>query len=405
MMIALLACLFVEGFFASSEMALVSLHRSSLDRLVGTGSHRARMIKQLLAKPESFLGTTLLGTNLATITLNAIATLFVIRTLGANYDYVTALFTTPLILIFAEALPKSLAQRYPERVSLAVIYPLKWVARILSPIVWVMSGTAKLITRASGVHSDKKTPFLTREEIECVFKASEQRREIKDLEQKMIGRIFSFTGKKGRDIMIPLIDMVSVSETLSMDEVETLFQTQQYSRLPVYKGRVDHVVGWITHYDLLKNENRSLHVKDLMRPVRFMLIHVELGKLLLKMQRMGETLVMMVDEYGGTVGMVTLEDVLEEIVGDIEDEYDFGSQFVKEVFKDRIVVDAKIPLVKLEEIFGLQLPKRDADTLNGFLLEKCQDIPRSGERLNVGRFQFHVTRASDRRVEEVEIRL
>ena len=405
MIVLFLICLLVEGFFSSAEMALVSINRSSLKNMIQKGSRRAQLIEKVIEAPEWLLGTTLLGTNLAMITLNTTATLYVIQTFGIQYEYMTALITAPLLLIFAEAIPKTIAQHYPETISLNAIYPIRFISKILYPFVAAIAGVANFVTKLSGVHSDKKTPFLTREEIEFAFKATDQERTIKDLEKKMIDRIFSFAGKKGRDIMISLIDIVSIKSDLSITDAEIVFQTSGYSRIPVYSERVDHVVGWINHYDLLKNEDKSLLVKDLMRKVYFMPINVELGKLLLKMQKLGESLTMLVDEYGGTVGMVTLEDVLEEIVGDIEDEYDFGSQLVKKVFKDRILVDAKIPLTKLEEIFGIKLPKIELDTLNGFLLEQFQDIPKTGETVTVGRFFFKVLKANDRKIEEVEIQL
>ncbi len=401
-MIAVL-CLLAEGFFSGSEIAIVSMDRAKLRYLVQKGSRRARTLSRILENPEWLLSATLLGTNLTITALNAVVTLFVIDRFGSDYELFTILVTAPLILMFGEAIPKAIFQRYSDKIAPHLVYPLQIFSWILSPLVASVAGIAKLVTYICGVQSKKKTPFITREELELVFSAYENPQGVKNLERQMIDRIFSFKDRQVKEIMIPLVEVISVSEDTTLEEAASKMKQSGYSRLPVYSARVDHMKGWISHYDLLVTKDRSRKVSEFLRRIRFVPSTIPVSRLLVVMQRRGDSLVGVVNEYGGVIGILTMEDLLEEVVGDIEDEYDVLSPLVRKIGHNRLTVSARIPIDKLNSVLFEQIPLGDYETLGGFLLTRMQKVPSVGERYHYRKVVFEIVKADDRGIEEVEV--
>lgn len=379
------------------------MNRAQLRYLVKKGSRRAAALSRVIENPEWLLSTTLLGTCLAAITLNVTATLWVIEKLGTQYRYLTILITAPLLLLFGEALPKAVFQRYADRLAPSLVFPLRVVSWVLSPLVWTVALIAKTAMVLGGIHSHKKTPFMTREELELIFQVSERQQGVKDLERRMIDRIFAFRDRQAREIMIPLVDVVSIRDDAALADAAAKMRQSGFSRLPVYSGRVDRLAGWINHYDLLLTKDHTKKVQEIMRKIRFVPGTVALSRLLVTMQRGGDNVVGIVDEYGGTIGMLTLEDVLEEIVGDIEDEYDIGTPLARKIEPNYLVVDARIELHKLNELLPQRIPPGEYETLAGFLLTRMQKVPKIGDEYYYRKMIFLVTKATETSVEEVEI--
>ncbi len=381
----------------------MSVNRAHLRHLVEKGSKRASSLTKVLENPEWFLGTTLLGLNLATMTLNAIATLYVIDEIGERYSILAAIVTVPLMLVFGEAFPKTLFQRYADRLALYVIYPLRIISWILSPLVLAVAGTARLVNLLFGVKSKKRTPFITREELELAFQSSAKMRGVKDLERKMISRIFMFSDRQARDIMLPLAQVVSISQDATIADAAAEMRRSGYSRFPVFGNGVFNIVGWINHYDVLFAKEKSAAIRSIIRPIRFIPAGVELGKLLVTMQLSGDSLSIVVDEYGGAIGLITLEDIIEEVVGDIEDEYDSEAPLFRRIDPHYCIVKGRIPIIQLSELLQTHIPRGDYETVGGFLMSKMQHIPKKGEEFRYRKLLFRVREATDRSVEEIEI--
>jgi CBS domain containing-hemolysin-like protein len=379
------------------------MNRAQLRHLVERGSHRAKALSRILEKPEWLLSTTLLGTNLAATTLSAVATLYVMTTFGPKYDLLTILVVGPLMLVFGEVLPKTLFQRYADKWALNLVVPLRIVSFILSPMVLLLTAVAHGFSRVFGIHTTKKTPIMTREELELLIRASERQATLKDFERKMIDRIFSFSDRTARDIMIPLVDVASVRDTATVADAEEIMRRNRFSRMPVYSGRVTHMVGWINQYDLLTEKEKGAPIVTLLRKVRFVPGAMRLDRLLLDMQRAADALAIVVDEYGGASGIVTLEDVLEEVVGEIEDEHDVASGFVRRVDTDRLIVNARIPVNNMNELLTQKVPTGEYETLGGFLETRLQRIPVKGDEVQHRNLVFRVLTATERAVEEVEV--
>lgn len=396
-------CLLLEAFFAGAEIAIVSMSRAQLKYLVQKGSRRATALMKILDKPEWFLGTTLLGANLAVIALNSYATIYFIERFGEKWGFLAAFFTAPLVLFIGEALPKTLFQRFSDFFAIHLVYPLRAISIVLSPVVGIFALISRLAIRSTGISVQKKTPFLTREELELIYHASEKESGFKEMERRMIDRVFSFSKKPAREIMIPLVDVVSIREDAKMDEATRQMKQSGFSRYPVYAYRIDHIVGWLNHFDLLRVQDPRASVRPFIREIHFFPQTIYLGRLLLEMQRRKDRIVMLVDEYGGIVGMVTLEDVIEEVVGDIEDEYDYRTSFVRKIDPKSLVVHARIPIKTINEILPVKIPEGDYDTLAGFLLSQTHRIPKVGESYQIAKNHFRILKANVRAVEEVEI--
>ena len=396
-------CLLLEGFFAGSEIAIVSVNRAHLRHLVEKGSSRARALSHVLERPEWFLGTTLMGTNLCVVLFNALATLYVLERFGPRYELATILVTWPIILVFGEMVPKAFCQRYADRLARNLVYPLKVISWVLSPLVVLFAGFASLFAKIAHVRSQKRTPLVTREELELIFLASEQKSGVKELEQRMIRRIFSFAERPVREVMIPLAEVVAVAEEATLQDAVAELRRSGFSRVPIFSGRVFNVVGWIGHFDLLQAGDKSLHVREIVRPIRFAPASMEVNALMVAMQRSGDTLAAVVDEFGGTIGLVTMEDLIEEVVGSIEDEHDTDTTFVRRLDSSRILVSARISVEDAAELMRHPIPQGDYLTLGGFLLAKMQRIPKRGEVYRYRKLVFRVVEVTDRSISQVEI--
>lgn len=367
------------------------------------GSGRARFLTRILDRPEWILATTLLGTNLAVVTINAIATLYVADHFGKKFEFLTILVTAPVILIFGEAIPKAFGQRFSDSVALQLVYPLRIISWMMSPLVAVIAAVARVAVRISGIRPLKKTPYITREELELILQASNRQPGVKDLERRMIDRIFSFSNRQAREIMIPLVKVVAIQQEATLHEAVQLLAHSGFSRLPVYRNNVTDIVGWINHYDLLLEKDRSRLVKEVMRNVAYIPAAMLLDRLLIVMQMAHWSIAAILDEHGGAIGIVTLEDVIEEVVGDIEDEYDQTSPLYRRVDPHRVVVESKITIRELNDVLASEIPPGDYETLAGFLMERMQRIPAVGEEFRYKKLLFRVTRGTARTIHEVEI--
>ncbi len=396
-------CVLFEAFFSGSEMAIVSINKTYLRHLFEKGSKRAALLLKALEHPEKLLGTTLLGTNIANLTLNTFLTHFIIGRFGKEYELLTLLITTPVILILGEAIPKAIFASQADRIAPNLILPLNLFSKLLSPLVAIVAWIARQVTSMLGVEFHKKTPFVTREELEFLLHASEGPQAHRVIEKEMVDRVLSFSEMSARYKMISLVDVISVSQHMTLDQAAHVFKDSGYSRLPVYSHRVDHVIGWISYYDLLLNEDMSVKVEQIVRPILFVPGTILLDELLLFMQRRCESLVMCVNEYGGVIGMITLEDVIEEVVGDIEDEHDVNTGLIEIIEAKKMKVKGRISIERINDLLIQKIPQGSYETLAGFLLTKFGRIPKDNEWIMHGQMKFMILKASDRAIEEVMV--
>lgn len=401
LVIILVVCLVIEGFFSGSEIALVSADKYRLALATDAGSHKALAALHLIKNPAKFFSTTILGTNLCTVTGSVVMTIFIIDHYGPAYSPLAMLYW-PFTLILGEIVPKSIYQYYADKIVLRVAPMLLMASFILFPLVWLLSKLTNSLL--GGVKRQTNlNPPISREELELMLEVGRpEDSDVKAAERTLISRIFDLAEKRVKDIMTPLVDVVAVPINANRQEAESLLEKHGFSRLPVFEGKMVNICGVLSGHDLLFGDENAV-IKELMKPAYYVPEEMPLDELLLAMKRKGEQIAVAVDEYGGATGIVTVEDVLEEVVGEIRDEHDEAAPLYVRLSWHHYIVSGRMEVASANDRLKLDIPDGDYNTVAGFVIHKFERIPKTGEALRHGRFMFTVRRASDRSVEEIEI--
>lgn len=398
-------CLLVEAFFAGSEIAVVSADRLRLRHAAAKGSRGARLALRMLQKPEHLLTTALVGINVAIVTNASLSTLFVIDLLGAEMAWVAIGVSAPLIWIFGEIVPKSVFQQKADILTPRIIYVLKGASLLFFPLILLFSFFFKIISLGFGL-SGKKNPFTLRDEIDMVLQMRVHETDILPMEKKMIRRMFNFADISVRDIMIPLIDVRSLSADVTSGKALQVAGEQSHLLFPVYKNRVNHIIGYVHTVQLLGLE-ASQPIRPYIEPIRYVPGSKSIEELLTNFQADGDGLAMIVDEYGSCEGMISLEDILERVVGEMRDEYDLDKKAAawwRTVEPGAYLVNARIPLVAMHDELDIVVPDGNYKTLGGFLLDRFHDIPEEGAHVVHNHQTFTVTKAGPHAIIEVMIK-
>ncbi len=399
----ILVCIFCEGFFSGTETAMVSLDRARIKALAEQGSKRAALVNAVLQTPEKFFSTTLLGTNISAVLSNAIATFLIIRYLGEQYAYITILIMTPLILIFGEIVPKTVYRYHAEQMTTYVIYPLKAISVIFYPFVIILTWLTQLFMKLFGMGSAQFRPHATREDLENYLDMWNIDSTLKTAEKKIVERIFDFSETEVEDIMIPLVNIEALEIQDSIDKAVSLAQQTGHSRMPVYSEEAYNIIGMVHAFDLLTAQQKTQSLRELMRPVPYVPNTAPIDELLKQLQTEGNSIAIVVNEYGGTIGIITIEDILEEVVGEIYDEYDKEKSLFVKTGKNKYLVNARMEIDELNDHLKLQLPKDDYETVAGFLLKHMERIPMVGESFQFANLEFIIMQADKRSIKEVLI--
>ena len=399
----ILVCIACEGFFSGTETAMVSVDRSRIKALAEQGLKRATLVDAVLQAPEKFFSTTLLGTNISAVLGNAVATFLIIKYLGESYAYVTILIMTPIILIFGEIVPKTVYRYHAEQITTNLVYPLKIISLLFYPIIAILTWLTQLFMKLFGLGSTQFRHHTTREDLENYLDMWNINGRLRTAEKKIIERIFDFSEIAVEDIMIRLVNIEALELADSIDTAIGLALKTGYSRLPVYAGEAYNIIGIVHAFDLLTAQEKTQTLKDIMRPARYVPNSPPVDELLKQLQTEGNSIAVVVNEYGGTVGIVTIEDILEEVVGEIYDEYDKEETFFVRIGKNKYLVKARMELDELNENLKVHLPKDDYETVAGFLLKHMQRIPRVGESFQFDNLTFVITQADQRSIKEVSI--
>ena len=404
-LLIMVLCLLVEGFFSGSEIGVVSADQMKLRHQAANGSRGAQLALSMLKKPEWLLSTTLVGTNIAVVTNTTLMTALMIELFGEQASWLAIVIVAPLIWIFGEIVPKSVFQQRADTITPIVIFPLKIASYVFWPILIVFSLLTRMLTRLFGGMG--QSPFTLREQIITMLEMPAEKGDIDASESDMIRRLFSFSETTIEEAMVPLIDVVAIDKGLNRGEALDLAARHHHVRLPVYEERVDRVVGMLHVLDLL-GLNADQPIASDIRPVRFVPESMSNRELLLEFRREGDVVAVVVDEFGGATGLITIEDIMEEVVEDIEDEYDTRekpTQWIRKLSDREYLVSARIEIDALQEKLGVQLPEGDYLTLAGFLLGKTRSIPSAGALIEAGELTFIVERATPQAIQEVRIRL
>ncbi len=404
----------LSSFFSGMEAALLSASRIKLESMASKGSKTAKKILDLKRNPERFISPIVLGNNFVNILASVLVTYFSVIFAKTHHFsisssiLITTVTLTLIIVIFGEMIPKSIAAYNPEKTSTSFIYifSLFWV--ILFPFAWLLSKISMGFLRLFGIKQEVKTIFKTPEELIMMLHLGKEEGIIEKSEEKMIFSIFEFGDTLVREVMTPRVDMITAPIAINLNQILNIIIQSNHSRIPIYKGKVDNIVGILYIKDLFKlflsgtNENK-IKIKDLLRPGYFVPETKRVDELFREMQKKKIQIAIAFDEYGGISGLVTMEDLLEEIVGEIQDEYEAEEKSFQKIGNNIYLVSGMMGIDDFNEQFKAELPDEEADTIGGIILEKLGKLPHPGEEVETDNFKFIVNKIRGRRIVQVKV--
>ncbi len=400
-------------FFAGTETAFTTLNRLRIrtwSEGQGSRARAARSVQEFTAEPDRFLTTTLVGNNIAIVAVTALVGFLLERKLAggefeALIDLVGVLLVTPALLVFAEIIPKSLARRYPNRTALIAIKPLRALHWVLRPVAWILGAIVARLQSAFRLPAGAGRFALRREDVLDLLRGTDDG-EAPDEEDKIISGILDFGSTTVREALTPRTRLVCLDVDAGEEEVLEVISSGRFSRLPVFKEDLDHIVGTVHARDLLlASRSGPIRLESHLRKVHFVPEQKKADELLEELKARKEHLAVVLDEHGGTEGIVTLEDLLELLVGDIRDEHDAPDEVLRPIDERAWTAKGYIELDDLEERIGLELPEGLYETLGGYVIDTLGRIPRKGEVVLAPGARITVLKASDRAVELLRLDL
>lgn len=420
--LVILLLILINGFFVGAEIAFVSVRRTRLDELAEAGDRRAKRAQVLMRDPGRFLAViqvaiTFLGALASAVAAVSIVTVVAeplrgIALLADHADTIALLLVTFVVsvvsIVLGELIPKGLALANPDRIALVVSGPISLFAKVVSPLVAVLVALTKLISKPFGI-DPTRTPELSAAEIRLIVEQGSQQGVLEAEEEQMISAVMSLSDSKLHEVMVPRIDIVAIDQDATFDEAVALVLTEGHSRTPLYKESVDHIVGILYAKDLLRiiaAGGPRPRLRDIMRPALFVPESQAVDDLLNELQRRRVHMAIVLDEYGGTAGLVTIEDLLEEIVGEIQDEFDEEEPMKVIVHEGEAILDGRADIDEMGELVDPAIELEDDeeyDTVGGFVYHRIGRVPVVGDTVAVDPFTITVIKVIGRRVGKVRV--
>ena len=408
LLISLILLVLLSGFFSSTETAYSCVSRIKLKAMAEGGNKKASKVLYLSEENyDKLISTILVGNNIVNLSAATISALFFSKILSGsiNASVVSTAVITVAVLIFGEITPKFVAKVYPEKTASAFLPLVTFFYYLFYPFNFIFSGWKWLIAK---IFRLKHEDVITEEEIMTVVKEAEEDGTIKKEETNLIRSVIEFDDLEVGDILVPRVNMVTIDLKTPMEQIKDLFIKEGYSRLPVYKDNIDSIVGTIHEKDFfIAYFNGEKDVADIMQKAVFTYEHVKISTLLKQLQKKKIHIAIVLDEYGGTMGLVTLEDILEELVGEIWDEHDEEVNYYKKLNANTFLVDGKAPLWEMFENFGHKGEEEnfEANTVNGWVIEKLSELPQGGSKFDYLNLTVEVMKATVRRVLQIKVTL
>ena len=400
----ILAALFMTAFFSAAEMAFLGANRIRLRHLAEGGHRVAGRYLEAFSKPGRMLSAAKMGVPAAHIVASTVATWALLPSVGPAAALIVTLVLTPVMLVIGEVIPKAIAQQWATGLILRLFRPLTWAAWLLAPLTWTATKIVDGVLALVGRSREHVRHFVSREELKLVLQMEPQESDVTTMEAEMIDKIFSLGETVVREVMVPLVDVAALRETATPEEAIALIRERGYSRVPLFRDRIDNMVGLVTAMDLLRRGAEVENLKAIMRPPSFVPETRPIDDLLREMQKARIQLAVVVDEYGGSVGIVTVEDILEQIVGEIRDEREPTPAMMERLPDGSYSVAGRVGIQEINESLEWELPTGDYETVAGMILATLHRLPRMGEEFRVGRFHVTVLETDERRVLAVKIR-
>jgi len=403
--------LILKGFFSGSEIAIVNSDKFKMRHLAKTGDRKAALLLKMFRTPDVILGTTLVGTNVATVTISTMGAIIAIEAFGEIGDLISVLIMTPFLLIFGEIVPKSVFQQKADSVARTIIPFLRFFSLAFYPVIFVFSRIARFATRLVGGASAGQTFFITREELSVLLDISDtgSGAGAGKVDRRSIRRVIRFADTTVGQAMIPLADVIGFNEMRSTaDAVQTVIK-YGFNRLPVYRGNITNVKGvlTLTTWDMLDPATEERRCTDFVRPPLYLSPQQTIDQTLRLLQAREDHMGIVVDEFGSAIGIITMEDIFEEVVGDIEVGYDFDEYHAKRQYsieeesENSYLMSGRAPLSEVNDKLHIKLPVTVAHTIGGFVVSRLRRIPQEGDGIQDEGFRFTVMEADPRTVLKV----
>lgn len=406
-LLSLILLLCLSAFFSSSETALLSISQMRIRTLVDEGNKRAMTLERVVSNKSKMLSAILIGNNVVNLSASSLITSLVINHFGNAYVGIATGIITLLILIFGEISPKTMATLQAEKVALKVAGIISVLMKILTPVIFIINLLAGGVLRLMGVDPNAKTDTITESELRTIVDVSHEEGVIESEERRMINNVVDFGDTQAKDVMVPRIDMVFVEENTTYDELMEVYRENMFTRIPVYRDTTDNVIGIINMKDLLFYEKSTdFRLKNYLREAYFTYEFKKTSELFMEMRQNSVSLAIVLDEYGATAGLITLEDLLEELVGEIRDEYDADELKSLQKLSDREYrVEGSMKLDDINDALELSLSSEDYDSVGGLIIGALDHVPVAGEGVTVDNIRFVVEKMDKNRIEWVRMTL
>lgn len=405
--IVLIILLLLSAFFSSAETSLTTVNKIKMRSLAEEGNQRAKIVIKITENSSKMLSAILIGNNIVNLSASSLTTSIAYNLGGSAVAIATGVLTL-LILIFGEISPKTIATINSDKLALLYAYPINFIMTILTPVSAVINVLSHGVLRSLRVDPNAKTNAMTENELRTIVDVSHEDGVIEEEEKEMIYNVFDLGDAKAKDVMVPRVHVTFADAESTYDELIEIFREDKFTRLPVYEETTDNVIGIINMKDLLLFDNtKEFHVRDILRKAYFTHEHKSISELLVEMRQASLNIAIVLDEYGETAGLITLEDILEEIVGEIRDEYDENEEdFFKEISGYEFIVEGSMNLDDLNDHIELNLESEDYDSLGGYIIEKLNRLPGEKDELTLENGVRLVVDSLDKnRIEKVHIYL
>lgn len=398
--------LLLSAFFSSAETAFTTVNKLRIRSLAEENNKKAKLINKLIENPAKMLSAILIGNTLANLSAVSIATTFAINRFNSIGAVITTGILAVFILIFCEMTPKFIATIYSEKLSFRYVTFINFLIKLLTPLIFILDKISQGILLLIHINPSEKVSTITEDELRSIVDVSHEEGVIESEERRMINNVVDFGDSLAKDVMVPRIDMVLVEDSLTYDEVIELYSVDKYTRMPVYDESIDNIIGIINIKDLFffAGNKENFCIRDIMREPYFTYEYKKTSELFLEMRKDSIPMAIVLDEYGATAGLITLEDLLEEIVGEIRDEYDFDEEdSIKCIAENEYIVDGNTKLDDINEAFHLNIESDDYDSIAGHLIFLLDHLPEVGETITEQNVVYTIQSVEKNRIDKIHV--
>lgn len=395
----------MSAFFSSTETALTTVNKIRVRTLAENGDKQAEYVLKIIEDPSKMLSAILIGNNVVNLYASSLATVLATHIWGNKIVGIATGILTLLILIFGEITPKTVATIQAERIAFRFAKIIYYIMTVLTPVIFVVNQLSFLVLKLLRVDVKAKGESITEDELRTIVEVSHEEGVIESEEKKMINNVFDFGDAVARDVMLPKVNMTFVDVDATYDELMEVFRSEKYTRYPVYEETTDNVIGIVNIKDLfLIPKDKEFKLRDYLREPYYTYEFKKTTELMVELRKTMNSVAIVLDEYGATAGLITLEDMLEEIVGEIRDEYDADEEdSIRKINPKEYVIEGAMKLDDLDDQLGLDLKSEDYDSVGGYIIGLLDHLPQAGEEVTSGNLRFVVDTVERNRIDKVHL--